>query len=231
MSANSILIVGESGSGKSTSVENLPPDQTYIINVSGKKLPFKGWRKKYTHSSSENPKGNMFTTDSAQTIVSLLKKISAEMPHVKYVVIDDSQYVAVNEYMMRANEKGFDKFTSISQNMFRIPIAAQSMRDDMFVFFLSHMETIQDADGNMKTKAKTIGKMMDNTVTYEGLFSIVLFTYKAETKEKDVEYGFITNGDPRSTAKSPKGMFVEKKIPNDLMNVVEAIRKYEEDEE
>lgn len=227
MPANSILIVGESGSGKSTSIEKLNPESTFIINVSSKPLPFKGWKSKYTAFTRDNPRGNLFNTDNADAIVATLKHISEKMPHIKHVVVDDSQYVAANEYMKRVKEVGFAKFTEIAQNIFKIPKVTQELRDDLYVFFLSHAETVSTSDGDYKLKAKTIGKMVDNVITYEGMFSIVLFTDRRESKE-GIQYGFVTNGDPRSTAKSPRGMFDKDFIPNDLVEVVEAIKKYEE---
>lgn len=226
MPANCILIVGESGSGKSTSIEKLDPKETFIINVSSKPLPFQGWKKKYTAFNKTNPQGNLLNSDNADAIVQTLQHISDNRPEIKFVIVDDSQYVAANEYMRRVKEIGFQKFTEIALNIFRIPKMTQSLRDDLFVFFLSHAETIQDAEGNLKMKAKTLGKMIDNTITYEGLFSIVLFTERRETKE-GLDYGFVTNGDPRSTAKSPRGMFDKSFIPNDLNVVVDSIRKYE----
>lgn len=226
MAANAILIVGESGSGKTTSLENLDPKETFIINVSSKKLPFRNWKDKYSLFTRENPNGNLYNTDNADTIVTTLKHISDKMPQIKYVVVDDSQYVVVNEYMRRAKEAGFAKFADFALNMFKIPKSTQELRDDLFVFFLSHSDKDQDAEGSSFNRAKTIGKMINSTVTYEGMFNIVLFTYKEDTKT-GIEYGFITNGDPRSTAKSPKGM-LPVKIPNDLSIVVEAIKKYEQ---
>lgn len=227
MPASCVLVVGESGSGKSTSIEKLDPKETFIINVSSKPLPFHGWKKKYSVLTKTNPQGNLLNTDSADAIVATLKHISDNRPEIKYVIVDDSQYVAANEYMRRVKEIGFQKFTEIALNIFRLPKMCQELRDDLFVFFLSHAETIATSEGDYKVKAKTLGKMIDNTITYEGMFSIVLFTERRETKE-GLDYGFVTNGDPRSTAKSPRGMFDKTFIPNDLKVVVDAIRKYEE---
>lgn len=70
--------------------------------------------------------------------------------------------------------------------------------------------------------------MIDNQITYEGLFTTVLFTDKVAKKDGSTEYSFITNGDPNNTAKSPRGLFESTKIPNDLMLVVNAVRAYEE---
>ena len=227
MPANTILIVGESGSGKSAAIEELNPAETFIINVSSKALPFKGWKKNYSVFNKENPKGNLLNTDNADTIVTMIKHISATMPQIKNIVIDDSQYVAANEYMRRINDKGFDKFTSIASNIHKMPLATKDkeIRDDLFVFFLTHQDSTVDSEGVEYKRAKTLGKMINNNITYEGLFTIVLFTYKAAIKD-GTEYGFITNGDPGSTAKSPAGMFPTK-IPNNLKLVVEGIQAYE----
>lgn len=46
--SNLIAIVGPSGCGKSSSIRNLNSEETFIINVASKPLPFKGWRSKYT---------------------------------------------------------------------------------------------------------------------------------------------------------------------------------------
>jgi predicted ATPase len=226
MAANSVLIVGESGSGKSTSIENLPAKETFIVNVSSKDLPFRGWKKNYTEFNKTNPGGNLLNTDNAATIVATLKHVNEKRPEIKYIVIEDAQYIMANEYMRRSKETGFTKFADIAKSFFDIATAPKEMRSDVTVFFLMHAEEGTDINQNRRLKAKTIGKMMDNTITLEGLFTVVLFTSKEEVKN-GIEYAFITNGDPNSTAKSPRGMF-EAKIPNDLMKVVEGIRAYEE---
>ena len=230
MPANAVLIVGDAGSGKSTSMTFLPPEETFILNVSAKPLPFKGWKKKYTELNKDNPKGNLMNTDNADMIVKTIKYISTDRPEIKYIVIDDSQYVAANEYMRKIHEKGFDKFTSIASNIYKMPMATKDkdVRDDLVVFFLSHADAAQNSEGVEYQRAKTLGKMINNNITYEGLFTIVLFTYKKIVKN-ETEYGFITNGDPGNTAKSPMGMF-PKEIPNNLLSVAEGIKKYEEGE-
>jgi adenosyl cobinamide kinase/adenosyl cobinamide phosphate guanylyltransferase len=226
MSATSILVVGESGSGKSTAAENLPSEQTFVINVASKNLPFKGWKSRYTEFNKANPKGNLLNSDNTDVILATLDHINTSRPEIKYIVLDDSQYIAANKYMALAKQTGFQKFTDIALDMHKLATKPKALRDDLFVFFLSHAEEGTDINNVRRLKAKTLGKMIDNTITYEGLFSIVLFTYKEETKT-GTEYGFITNGDPNSTAKSPRGMFETAKIPNDLLQVVLKIKEYE----
>lgn len=128
--------------------------------------------------------------------------------------------------MSLAKQTGFQKFVDISLDIHKLATKPKVLREDLFIFFLCHAEEGTDINQVRRLKAKTLGKMIDNTITYEGLFSIVLFTYKEETKT-GIEYGFVTNGDANSTAKSPRGMFDKNKIPNDFMKVVEAIKEYE----
>lgn len=229
MAATSVLVVGESGSGKTTSTENLPAEQTFLINVAQKNLPFKGWKGKYKVLSKDNPQGNMLMSDDTEAILKTMDYVSAQRPEIKYLIVDDSQYTVANEFMRKAKETGFQKFTDIALNMFKIATKPKTLRDDLVVIFLSHAEVAQDLNGNQRLKAKTLGKMIDDKITYEGLFTIVLFATKKEARN-GVEYVFVTNGDMNSTAKSPKGMFESKEIPNDLAVVIQKIKEFEEGE-
>lgn len=104
--AHGILVVGESGTGKSTSLENLDPKSTFIINVKGKALPFRNWKSKYTPLSKENPQGNYIQTESSDVILRTMQHISDNMPNIKVLIIEDFQYMAASEFMARISEKG-----------------------------------------------------------------------------------------------------------------------------
>lgn len=225
--ATPVLIIGDSGSGKSTSARSLPAEQTFYINVQNKPLPFKGWKKNYTQRNAENPTGNYYATDNAGKIEKILKDISENSPEIKYIVIDDYQYTMANEYMRRAKERGFDKFTEIAQHAWSIANTTTQLREDLKIFILTHAEDIIDATGAKKRKAKTIGKMMDNVITLEGLFFIVLFADSEVGEDNEINHFFLTQNDGSNTAKSPSGMFDNIKIPNDLLKVAEAIEKFE----
>jgi len=173
--AQSTLVIADSGSGKSTSIRNLKPEETFIVNIANKPLPFKGWKSKYTQISKDNPKGNMTSASSAAGIIKAMKHVNDNMPHITNLVIDDWQYMSSFEYFDRANEKGYDKFTQIASNLAQVAKMPKDLRDDLYVFFLTHSEDSTDINGNRRVKAKTIGKMIDNALTLEGLFSIVLF--------------------------------------------------------
>ena len=194
-----VLILGPSGSGKSASLRNFEQEEVGIFNVANKPLPF---RKKL-------PTANNATYE---MIAGSLKK-----KNKKTYVIDDSQYLMANEFFDRAKETGYQKFTDIGlhfRNLLQTVI--QQTPEDVIVYFLHHTE--EDMSGRLK--AKTIGKMLDEKLTVEGLFSIVLLTVAEGT-----EHYFLTNSDGSSTAKSPMGMF-EPKIDNDLRMVDQIIREY-----
>ncbi len=224
--ANKLLVLGESGSGKSRAIKDLDPKTTAIINVINKPLPFQGWMKNYKKFTGTD--GNMLLSYSHDKILKFMDYVNTKMPSVKTLVIDDAQYVMSYEFMERSSERGFDKFTEIGKHMFDILRKPDTMRDDLTVFFLSHSEDIS-ANGYTRTKMKTIGKLLDDKITIEGLFTVVLLTSILKRKE-GVDYNFITGSDGTTTAKSPEGMFPESRIPNDLKYVLEQINKYNEGE-
>ena len=225
--AQGILIIAESGAGKSTSIENLDPKETFIINVANKPLPFKGWKKKYVLWSKDNPTGNLYTGSSAQQIEACLGYINSKRPEIKTVVIDDFQYMSSFEFFDRSDEKGYEKFTQIGANLARIARMPKDLRDDLTVFFLTHAEESTDLEGKRKFKAKTIGRMVDEKLSLEGLFSIVLFGKVKKDKDGNIRFVFETKNNGENTCKSPKGMFQDFEIPNDLALVKESIYSYE----
>jgi len=222
-------IVGSSGSGKSTSLRNLDPSKTFIINVAGKNLPIRNYKKNYKsltqNSETKKFEGNLYNTSSVDKIAQILKVINATMPHIRQVIIDDSQYLMAFEAMDRASEKGFDKFTQMAQHFYSVLKEGMAMRDDLKVFILAHSENMGDAL-NPSYKIKTLGKMIDNMITVEGLFTYVLFTDRRTNDDGITEYKFITNSDGTTTAKTPMGCFDSLLIDNDLQYVFDKIDEY-----
>jgi hypothetical protein len=195
-----VLILGESGSGKTYSIRNFSIDEVGIFSVEKGRLPFKKEFKVAKNATYE-------------MICSSLKK-----PNLKTYVIDDSQYLMVNELFDKAKDTGYGKFTDMALH-FRdlIHIINHQLPDDVIVYFLHHVD--QDSQSG-KIKAKTVGKMLDNQLTVEGCFNIVLLCAVEGT-----EHFFITQSDGATTAKSPEGM-LELRMPNDLKAVDTAIRDY-----
>lgn len=193
------MILGESGSGKSTSMRNFDPSEVGVLNVASKPLPF---RKKLNK------------VDGA-TYSTIYKALSN--PKLKRYVIDDSQYLLAFEMFDHAKETGYGKFTDMALNFKGlIDLVVKQTPPDVIVYFLHHVERTEDG----RTKAKTVGKMLDNHLTVEGLFSIVLLCVT-----DGINHKFITQSDGSTTAKSPMEMF-DREIDNDLKLVDTKIREY-----
>lgn len=226
----SIAIVGKSGTGKSTSygqfselgIKGLTPKETVIVNVSGKDLPFRGWKKLYTGKLPEG--GNYFESSDAEMITKAIGYISESRPEIKNIVIDDAQYIMAFEFMRRAKESGYGKYADIGVNLGKVVEAARLTRKDLKVYFLWHPEN----DRENGYKMKTVGSMVDNYLTLEGLFTVVLYVKVSKGNDNKIKYEFVTNHDGEFPSKSPIGLFSELYIPNDLGVVSESIDKYNE---
>jgi len=221
MSSKLIGIVGPTGTGKSTSIKHLDPKETYIINVAKKELPFKGADKLYN-----TEKNNYIEVDDAPKITRGLRKISEEYPHIKNIIIEDSNYIMGFNLMEKAAETGFSKFTLMARDMVDLFRTARKLRDDLKIFYFTHPETIEDGGEIIGYKIKTAGKMIDSQIGLEGLLTICLYTHVEETKEGTSNYYFVTNKFRKYPAKSPDGMFSEIKVPNNLKLVADTIDEY-----
>lgn len=221
MASKLIGIVGPTGTGKSTSIKFLDPKETYIINVAKKELPFKGAEKLY---NSENK--NYKEVDDAAEITRLLKTISEKAPHIKNIIIEDSNYIMGFNMMAKATEVGFTKFTLMARDMVDLFREARRLRDDLKVFYFTHPETIEDGGEIIGYKIKTAGKMIDNQIVLEGLLTVCLYTNVDESRDGTITYSFVTNRYKKYPAKSPDGMFADIKIPNNLQQVVNTIDEY-----
>ena len=221
MASKLVGIVGQTGTGKSTSIKHLNPDETYIINVAKKELPFKGSEKLYNAE-----KKNYKEVDDANEISRLLKTISEKAPHIKNIIIEDSNYIMGFNIVAKATEVGFTKFSVMARDMVDLFRTARQLRDDITVFYLTHPETIEDGGEIIGYKIKTAGKLIDNQVLLEGLLTVCLYTNVEETKDGSATYSFVTNRYKKMPAKSPAGMFAETKIPNDLQLVVNTLNEY-----
>ena len=221
MASKLVGIVGATGTGKSTSIKHLNPEETYIINVAKKELPFKGSEKLYNAE-----KKNYKEVDDANEISRLLKTISEKAPHIKNIIIEDSNYIMGFNIVAKATEVGFTKFSVMARDMVDLFRTARQLRDDITVFYLTHPETIEDGGEIIGYKIKTAGKLIDNQVLLEGLLTVCLYTNVEETKDGAATYSFVTNRYKKMPAKSPDGMFSELKIPNDLQLVVNTLNEY-----
>lgn len=231
MAAETIAIVGESGTGKSTSLRNLNPEETFIISTTGKPLPFRAWKKKYIPIKIEgkNVSGNYYVSSKWDRILKILQIIDKMMPNIKQVIIDDFQYVLSYEFVDRATEVGYTKFSELAQHAMEILRYSEKMREDCKMIFLTHSENVGD-NVNPKFVIKTVGKLLSEKVTLEGLFTYIFFTKVSEGDSGRMEYKLITNNDGTCVAKTSFGMFEDLEIDNDLDKIIDVIDDYNEGE-
>jgi len=202
-----VLIIGKSGTGKTTSLRNLDPKDVILIQAVKKPLPFRtsNWKK----WDKEKKQGSVFITDKAKTIIQWID--NAKKYGKKIVIIDDFQYTMSNQFMRRSSEKGYFKFTDIAKDAWSIVQAVINSDDDIRVYILSHSSENDDGEN---IKMKTIGKLLDDKITMEGLFTIVL-----RSIVKDGKFFFSTQNNGHDTCKSPIDLF-DVEIDNDI-NVID----------
>lgn len=200
-----ILVIGKSGSGKSTSLRNFGKDEIMLVNVSKKPLPFKG---KFTDT---------LNSDNYNDIAKAFKNLSK-----KTVVIDDAGYLITNMFMRGHSTKGagsaiFSFYNDLADRFWSMIEYIKTLPNDINVYIMMHEES-NDAG---EIKPKTIGKMLDEKVCLEGMFTIVL-----RCLVRDGKHYFSTQNDGNDVSKSPMYMFSEQLIDNDLKAVDDIIRDF-----
>ena len=219
--ANIIGLMGESGSGKTTSLETLDPKTTFIINGDKKRLPFR----KEIREQYAKEKCNYFVTDDQNMVLYLLKKINEQdnMKHIKVVVIDTINGIMVADEARRRKEKNYDKWADLAWSIYDIIDYSLTMRDDITVILVAHVQLDRDDDGYKFAHIKTSGKKLDK-IGIETKLTTVLYS-KAVPDGENTRYVFETRA-MNSTAKTPRGIFEDFEIPNDMAKVIEAIEEY-----
>lgn len=222
--ANVVMLLGKSGTGKSTSIKTLNPDETVIVNVLGKKLPFKGSGNLYNID-----KKNLFRVEDYQQMINLLTACDKQ-PHVKNIILDDCIYIMRKEYFKRAKETGYAKYTELAQHFQQIISTCEQLRDDINVFMILHSEDVQSEKTIVGFKVSTIGQLLDSQYNPIEVVPMVLYSAVKFDERGNPTYGFYTHATMEGTAqipaKTPDGMFTEDFIPNDLGAVVKAMNEY-----
>lgn len=209
-----VVVIGRSGTGKSTSIRNLDPEKTLLIQVIKKALPFRSAAWKPWDKATKT--GSIAVTDKSSNIVAAISRAKDNGKSI--IVIDDFQYLMANEFMSRSAERGYDKFTDIARHAWDVMNAVLSVDDDVRVYILTHSDT--DEYGQ-NAKMKTIGKMLDEKIVLEGMVTIVL-----KSTRSDDGYFFSTQNDGTDTVKSPLGMFESELIVNDIAEIDATICEY-----
>ena len=222
--ANVVMILGKSGTGKSTSIKTLNPEETVIVNVLGKKLPFKG-----SGSLYNTDKKNLFRVEDHLQMINLLQACDKQ-PHVNNIILDDCIYIMRKEYFKRAKEAGYAKYTELAQHFQQIISTCEQMRGDINVFMILHSEDVQSEKTTVGYKVSTIGQLLDSQYNPVEVVPMVLYSAIKFDEKGNPTYGFYTHatmeGTVQNPAKTPDEMFTEDFIPNDLGAVVKAMNEY-----
>lgn len=203
------MILGQSGTGKSASLRNMNPAETLLIQVISKPMPFrsKDWK-------PVQDGGNVIVSCKSEEICAAMRKTSRPV-----IIVDDLQYLLATEFMERSHETGYNKFTEMARHYYDVLSCAMTLAPHKRVYLLSHTDTSDTG----QVKAKTIGKLLDEKITVEGMVTIVLRTHVING-----QYVFSTKNSGTDTVKTPMGLFSDEHIPNDLMEVDKAIAAYYE---
>ena len=216
-----LCVMGESGSGKTTSLETLDPKTTFIINSDKKALPFKrSVREQYSVDNH-----NYYATDMQTVVLSILRKVDTQdnMKHIKTVVVDTINGIMVADEARRRKEKNYDKWADLAWAVYDIIDYALTMRDDLTVIFIAHVQLDRDDDGYKFAHIKTSGKKLDK-IGLESKMTTVLYS-KAIPDGDETKYIFETRA-MNSTAKTPRGAFNSLEIPNDMAEVLKVLEEY-----
>jgi len=227
-----IGIIGEPTKGKSASIvpneelgiKGLSPEETIIISFSGKQLPAKGINRMYPRDKKISEGGNFIHIKDVRDLAKIIDYISNSRPEVKNIVLEDAQYSMANEFMSRAKEKGYDKFVDIGVNFKNWMTAIENARPDLYYYLIWHPEKSSTGEYKMKT----VGKMVDDYLTIEGLLDVILYADCEKGADNKMQYFFVTNNDGRYPARTAPGMFPgdDNRCPNDLGYVRKQIDEY-----
>lgn len=202
-----VLLLGKSGSGKSASLRNFQPGEVGIINVLGKPLPFKG-------------KLPSVVTDSYDMVYAVISKSKTDS-----IVIDDAGYLMTNQFMRGHASTGagnaiFSFYNDLGDRFWSlVRFVVEQTPENKIVYFIMH----EDKNDFGDIKPKTIGKMLDEKVCVEGMFTIVIRSVLSNGK-----HVFKTQTDGFDVCKTPIGMFEQSEIDNNLKLVDTTIREYYE---
>jgi len=213
-----IGIMGESGTGKSTSLRELDPSSTFIIDADQKGLSWKGWKTAYNDANR-----NYIRTSDPHEIKQYLTQINIGAPHIKTVVIDTMNAIMVDDELTRMKQKGYDKWVDLAQDTYQIIQQCNALRDDLTVVLCFHTEIVDLDENKSVTRIRTAGRKLQK-IGLETKLPILLRTRVECNMTEGNKYYFETQS-LNSTAKSPMGMFPFL-IPNNIAEVIKAVKAY-----
>lgn len=232
--ADKLLVLGESGSGKTYSMRNLDPSKTFYICPDEKELPFKGGESKYVRvydgKNTDWTQSNRMETTNFNDVYKMLQAISSKdmFSNYKYVVIDTFTNMLVDDFMSRAKEKNWEKFTDFASNAYSLVELLRKLRNDLTVILFAHSE-YQDRNGQNFSDLFIPGGKLTRKSKLESKFTVVLESHiEYPDSGEEPQYYFRTNNYGDGIAKSPVDMFESYLIPNDLSYVLEKMEEFKQ---
>lgn len=223
-----IVLAGFSGTGKSSSLKYLDPASTFIVSCTPKQLTFPGFRKNYKRVAKDadgNYVGNWYHSTKFDQINNILTVVDKKMLGIKTLILDDFNYLLTYDTFEKATEKGYDKFTTLAKNYFDLIHRAETLRDDLTVVFISHLENV-GTDMDPAYRLFTSGKMLSSKGSIDGLFNYIIYAVKLIDGE-EVKYQFQVHSKGDDTCKTPEGCFKDDYINPNMQDVLDAIDYYE----
>lgn len=238
--ANQIATVGSHSTGKTSALRTLPSEEVFIISPTKADLPWGGSSSKYKVYDPKTKGGNMMITNNLSHIPLIMKEVSNNMPHIKYLVIDDithffNKYTTGEQFRAKGKTKdswsrwgdfGADALEALMNNV-------NSLRDDLWIIYHFHAEQYME-NGSEKLKIQTPGKLLENEFSIPSYFNYIFYSkvepYDKDNPKKD-RYFFVTNDDGYFAAKTPMGAFDEMYVPNDYKLIIDRIQEYKNKEQ
>ena len=216
--ASVIAVYGESGSGKTTSLRNLDPSYTFIIDSDEKGLPWRGWRGQYNAERK-----NYIKADTQSLVYQIMQQVdkNPDYAHVQVLVIDTLNGIMVEEERIHRTEKGFDKWADLAWNVWEIVLYANKMRDDLTVVMMAHVQVESDDNGYQYRRIKTSGRKLSK-LTLESKLQNLYYAFR----DDDGEYVFRVKSD-HDVSKSSHGLYDVETVPNDMLECVNKLREFE----
>lgn len=246
-----LVIAGFSNSGKSTSLRYLNPSETFIINVNNKQLAIPGFRKNYTklhkepildekgnqviNKTTKKPDikwiGNYYQSDNYGKLHTVLNIVdnSPFLSHIKYLVVDDINYLMGQDTMSMATTASRDKYSTFAYNYNNMLHRLMSMREDLQVIIISHLQKDEDTGA---TRLISNSKYLDKQLVLDGMFNYIIYCEKlVDEIEGTVKYVYRTRTLGNDTCRSTSGCFKDLYIEPNIKKCIDRINAFENGDE
>lgn len=227
--SSKILVLGQSGTGKTSSLRNLNPTITAIINTDRKELPIYGWSNVYKKILGADGKVDFNKTNYIETakFANVAKAIEewSKRDDLEIIVLDTITHMLTDFYIRETIGKDFKQYQMIAKHFYDVLEKATLSGKHIIVF--GHTDTKFNDVGEKQIDLRSYGNMITN-MEPASYFTTVLMTEVRKT-EGGREYLFRTETDGSDPAKAPvifKGGEVVRALPVTMPNdIAEVLHK------